>query len=173
MPESPSSDAITDLARAVGLALKQGRATLATAESCTGGGIAEAVTRIAGSSAWFGRGWVTYSNEAKQEELAVDMAVIRRHGAVSEEVVRLMAKGARRRAASDWAIAVSGIAGPDGGSAEKPVGTVWLAWAGPAGTGVECCLFSGDRHEVRAATVKRALSGLLERMGLAAEKSPV
>ncbi len=168
-----STDVITRLAGQAGHALKVAGATLATAESCTGGGIAEAVTRIAGSSAWFGRGWITYSNEAKQEELAVDMAVIRRHGAVSEEVVRLMAKGARRRAASDWAVAVSGIAGPDGGSAEKPVGTVWLAWAGPSGTDAECCLFPGDRAAVRAATVEKALSGLLEKMGLAVGKNSV
>lgn len=167
------SDAMTDLAARVGEALKAASATLATAESCTGGGIAEAVTRIPGSSTWFERGWVTYSNIAKQQELEVAEAIIREHGAVSEAVVRAMAEGARRRAGTTWAVAVSGIAGPDGGTAQKPVGTVWLAWAGPAGVYPERCLFPGDRTAVREAAVQKALSGLLQQMSLAPPKNPV
>lgn len=161
------TDPITDLAARLGAALNAAAATVTTAESCTGGGIAEALTRIPGSSAWFGQGWITYSNDAKRRELGVDHAVLRRQGAVSEEVVLQMAAGARDRADSTWAVAVSGIAGPDGGSADKPVGTVWLAWAGPEGVVAERCLFAGDREAVRRQTVEKALSGLLLQMGVA------
>lgn len=161
------TDLITDLAARLGVTLKAHGATVTTAESCTGGGIAEAVTRIPGSSAWFGQGWITYSNDAKRRELGVDHALLRRQGAVSEEVVLQMAAAARDRADSTWAVAVSGIAGPDGGSADKPVGTVWLAWAGPDGVVAERCLFAGDREAVRRQTVERALSGLLLQMGVA------
>lgn len=161
------SDHITGLAARVGVALKAAGASLATAESCTGGGIAEAVTRIPGSSAWFGLGWVTYSNEAKSRELGVAPELLHQQGAVSEAVVRAMAAGARTRADATWAVAVSGIAGPDGGSAGKPVGTVWIAWAGPDGVAAECSRFPGDREAVRRQTVERALAGLLEKMGVA------
>lgn len=158
---------ITDLADRTGAALRAAGATVATAESCTGGGIAEAITRIAGSSAWFERGWVTYSNKAKCIELGVLPEVIRTDGAVSESVVHAMAEGARKRAGTDWAVAVSGVAGPDGGSPEKPVGTVWLAWAGPDGVQTECHQFAGDRASVRHQTILRALQSLLEQMGVA------
>jgi len=161
------TDVVTELAARLGTGLKAAGQTVATAESCTGGGIAEALTRIAGSSVWFDRGWVTYSNKAKQQELGVSANVLRAQGAVSEVVVLAMAEAARQQAATDWAVAVSGIAGPDGGSAEKPVGTVWLAWAGPQGEIAEHHVFSGDREAVRRQTVLRALSGLLEQMGLA------
>nr|AMK59346.1 recombinase A [uncultured bacterium UPO53] len=161
------SDELAVLATRAASALKAAGQTVATAESCTGGGIAEALTRIAGSSAWFERGWVTYSNAAKQQDLEVEPALLRVHGAVSEPVVRAMAIGAQRRAGTTWALAVSGIAGPDGGAADKPVGTVWLAWAGPEGVAAERCLFAGDREAVRRQTVARVLSGLLERMGVA------
>ncbi len=161
------SDVITELAARLGAALKDAGVSLTTAESCTGGGIAEAVTRIPGSSAWFGQGWVTYSNKAKARELGVSADLLRQHGAVSEEVVLAMAEGAAAKAGATWAVAVSGIAGPDGGSADKPVGTVWLAWAGPQGVVAERCLFPGDRDAVRRQTVERALSGLLEKMGIA------
>ncbi|HQV41982.1 MAG TPA: CinA family protein [Moraxellaceae bacterium] len=164
------ADRITQLADQLGQALKAAGATLATAESCTGGGIAEAVTRIAGSSAWLERGWVTYSNKAKTVELGVLPEVIRANGAVSEAVVLAMAEGARVRAGVTWAVAVSGVAGPDGGTADKPVGTVWLAWAGPDGVSAECQLFPGDRAEVRQHTVERALLGLLEKMVVATSK---
>lgn len=161
------SDVITELAARVGDALKGAGASLTTAESCTGGGIAEAVTRIPGSSAWFGQGWVTYSNKAKARELGVPTDLLRQHGAVSEAVVLAMAEGAASQAGATWAVAVSGIAGPDGGSADKPVGTVWLAWSGPEGVVAERCLFPGDRDAVRRQTVERALAGLLEKMGVA------
>ncbi|MDQ8037328.1 MAG: CinA family protein [Pedobacter sp.] len=161
------SDVITELAARVGDALKGAGASLTTAESCTGGGIAEAVTRIPGSSAWFGQGWVTYSNKAKARELGVPTDLLRQHGAVSEAVVLAMAEGAASQAGATWAVAVSGIAGPDGGSADKPVGTVWLAWSGPEGVVAERCLFPGDRDAVRRQTVERALTGLLEKMGVA------
>lgn len=161
------TDVITELAACVGAALKGMDASLTTAESCTGGGIAEAITRIPGSSAWFGQAWVTYSNKAKARELGVQPDLLRQHGAVSEGVVRAMATGAAARAGATWAVAVSGIAGPDGGSPDKPVGTVWLAWAGPQSVFAECCLFSGDRDAVRRQTVERALRGLLEQMGVA------
>lgn len=164
------TDRITELADQLGQALKASAATLATAESCTGGGIAEAVTRIAGSSGWFERGWVTYSNKAKAIELGVAPELLRAEGAVSEAVVRAMADGARARAGVTWAVAVSGVAGPDGGSADKPVGTVWLAWAGLDGVITEHCLFSGDRAAVRQQTVETALSGLLKQMGVASDK---
>jgi len=164
------TDRITVLADQIGQALRTAGATVATAESCTGGGIAEAITRIAGSSAWFERGWVTYSNKAKAVELGVTPDVIRAEGAVSEGVVRAMADGARVRAGVTWAVAVSGVAGPDGGSPDKPVGTVWLAWAGPDGVVAERYFFPGGRAAVRQQTVEKALSGLFEKMSVASRE---
>ncbi len=137
---------------------------LATAESCTGGLIAATCTDLAGSSQWFERGFVTYSNEAKIELLGVDAALIARDGAVSESVVRAMAQGALDRSRAQVAVAVTGIAGPGGGSAAKPVGTVWLAWALPHGITSEVQHFSGDRAAVRAATVQHALRTLLSQL---------
>jgi nicotinamide-nucleotide amidase len=137
---------------------------MATAESCTGGLIAGACTDIAGSSDWFERGLVSYSNRAKTELLGVDPELIARHGAVSEAVARAMAEGARQRAAVDWAVAVTGVAGPSGGRPDKPVGTVWFAWATPAGTQTQVCRFAGDRDAVRQATVRHALAVLLDRL---------
>jgi nicotinamide-nucleotide amidase len=139
---------------------------LATAESCTGGMIAAACTDLAGSSDWFDRGIVSYSNRAKTDLLGVDPGLIAERGAVSEEVARAMAAGALERSAADLAVAVTGIAGPAGGSADKPVGLVWLAWArrDPAGRAVieaQRAHFSGDRAAVRRASVDRALRGLL------------
>ena len=135
---------------------------MATAESCTGGLIAAACTELAGSSVWFDRGFVTYSNEAKTELLGVDAALIAEHGAVSEQVARAMAEGALTRARVDVAVAVTGIAGPSGGSVDKPVGTVWLAWAQRNGsTRAEVHRFDGDRGQVRAQTCVLALDGLL------------
>ncbi len=137
---------------------------LATAESCTGGLIAAACTALAGSSDWFERGFVTYSNEAKSELLGVDAALIGAHGAVSEAVVRAMALGALQRAPVQLAVAVTGIAGPGGGSADKPVGLVWLAVAHATAEGaqVRCerLQLAGDRAAVRAQTVQRALRRL-------------
>jgi nicotinamide-nucleotide amidase len=133
---------------------------LATAESCTGGLIAGACTDLAGSSAWFERGFVTYSNAAKTEQLGVDAELIATHGAVSEPVVRAMALGALQHSHAQVAIAVTGVAGPSGGSADKPVGTVWFGWATPAGVQTQAQHFAGDRAAVRAATVHHALCQL-------------
>ncbi len=147
----------------VGEALKSRGWMLATAESCTGGGIAQAVTSVAGSSAWFERGFVTYSNLSKQQMLGVREATLIAHGAVSEATVREMAQGALRHSAAQAALAVSGIAGPGGGTPEKPVGTVWLAWATIDGRILATRqYFPGDRDEVRAQAVRAALQGLLD-----------
>jgi len=135
---------------------------MATAESCTGGMIAAACTDLAGSSNWFERGFVTYSNEAKSELLDVDAALIGRHGAVSEEVARAMVQGAIAHSRAQAAVAVTGVAGPAGGSAAKPVGTVWFGWATPAGIVSEMRRFDGDRAEVRQATVRHALQRMRE-----------
>jgi nicotinamide-nucleotide amidase len=135
---------------------------IAAAESCTGGLVAAACTAVAGSSDWFERGFVTYSNDAKQELLGVDAALLAAHGAVSEPVARAMAEGALARAPVQLAVAVTGIAGPGGAVPGKPVGTVWLAIAGPRGTQAERLQLDGDRAAVRAQTVAAALRRLLE-----------
>jgi len=135
---------------------------MATAESCTGGLIAATCTELAGSSNWFERGFVSYSNAAKCELLGVDAALIDAHGAVSEPVVRAMAVGALAHSRAQVAVAVTGVAGPSGGSAAKPVGTVWLAWATPTGVTSEVQHFAGDRAAVRQATVQYALARLAE-----------
>ena len=137
---------------------------LVTAESCTGGLIAAHCTDLSGSSAWFERGFVTYSNEAKAEQLGVPADLIAQEGAVSEAVARAMALGACYRSQAQVSVAVTGIAGPTGGSAEKPVGTVWLAWCVGGIAHAEKRLFSGDRAQIRAATVHAALEGLLQRL---------
>ena len=150
---------LMQLSEQVGLALKARGATLTTAESCTGGWIAKAITDIAGSSAWFERSFVTYSNEAKSQMIGVREVTLEQYGAVSEQVVIEMAIGALRAARADFAISVSGIAGPDGGSAEKPVGTVWFGIATVAGQGItqrEC--FEGDRESVRRQATAYALN---------------
>lgn len=134
---------------------------LATAESCTGGLIAGACTDLAGSSNWFERGFVTYSNEAKSELLGVDAALIAQHGAVSEAVARAMAQGALAHSRARVALAVTGVAGPSGGSADKPVGTVWFAWCVQGTLTSEMRCFAGDRAAVRAGAVQHALQRLL------------
>lgn len=157
------------LAATLGEALSARGWLLATAESCTGGWVAEAVTAIAGSSSWFDRGFVTYSNEAKQEMLGVQVATLAQHGAVSEAVVREMAEGALVRSRADLALAISGIAGPTGGSAEKPVGTVWIAWGTRAGEQLARCFhFDGDRTAVRRQSVAAALQGALRMLAVEA-----
>jgi nicotinamide-nucleotide amidase len=133
---------------------------LATAESCTGGLIAGACTDLSGSSNWFERGFVTYSNAAKSEMLGVDAALIAAEGAVSEPVARAMAEGAVARSSAQVAVAVTGVAGPTGGSAEKPVGTVWFGWSVAGRVHTERRRFDGDRATVRAATVHHALATL-------------
>jgi nicotinamide-nucleotide amidase len=138
---------------------------LVTAESCTGGWIAKVFTDVAGSSRWFECGYVTYSNEAKARDLGVSLRTLKEHGAVSEPTVREMAAGALRVSGADVSIAVSGIAGPDGGSAEKPVGTVWLCVGRRVGPNMELVvegdLFGGNREAVRRASVQRALELVL------------
>lgn len=138
---------------------------LATAESCTGGMIAAACTDLGGSSQWFERGFVTYSNEAKQELLGVDAQLISRHGAVSEPVVRAMASGAVRHSRAQVAVAVTGVAGPTGGSVDKPVGTVWFGFVVNGVLGSEQRRFQGDRAAVRTATVHHALQRLVQLLG--------
>jgi len=151
------------LARQLGDALLARSELLATAESCTGGGVSTALTAIAGSSRWFERGFVTYSNESKQEMLGVNAATLAAHGAVSEPTVHEMAAGALAKSRAQWSLAISGIAGPDGGTPDKPVGTVWFGWAGPAGfQRAERVVFSGDRQQVREQAVKHAIKGLLD-----------
>jgi nicotinamide-nucleotide amidase len=142
--------------------------TVATAESCTGGLIAGAITDVAGSSAWFDRGFVTYSNEAKIEMLGVGAATLEAHGAVSEATAREMVAGALARSGATIAVAVTGIAGPAGGSPSKPVGLVWLAWGRRDGrVEAQAEHFAGDRAAVRTATVRWALEGLIERASAA------
>ena len=156
---------LEDLSVRVGAALLERKLTLACAESCTGGWVAEVVTAIGGSSQWFERGFVTYSNAAKQELLGVKADTLRQDGAVSEAVVREMAAGALRRSHAQAALAISGVAGPSGGSPGKPVGTVCFAWVlhGGAPT-AETKHFSGDREAVRKQSVVHALQGLLRRL---------
>lgn len=153
---------VSDGVDALGQVLRKSGHRVATAESCTGGLIAAACTSVAGSSDWFECGFVTYSNAAKTDMLGVDATVIAEHGAVSEAVVRAMAEGARTRAQVRWAVAVSGIAGPAGGSRDKPVGTVWLALAGPGPTTAWRVLLDGDRTAVRTQTVEAAVAALLK-----------
>jgi nicotinamide-nucleotide amidase len=154
---------VIDIA-ALGELLRGRGERLVSAESCTGGLIAAACTSVAGSSDWFERGYVSYSNAAKTEVLGVSAALIDRHGAVSEEVARAMAGGALAHSHAQWAVAVTGIAGPGGATPGKPVGLVWLAWAGPEGLVAERRQFDGDRAAVRAQTVLRALEGLLAQL---------
>ncbi len=158
---------IDQLAHTVAAVLKARGLMLVTAESCTGGGVAEAVTRIAGSSEWFERGFVTYSNTSKREMLGVRPESLKKHGAVSEPIVREMAAGALKHSHAQIAIAVSGIAGPSGGTAQKPVGTVCLCWAVKHGALVsETQHLSGDRQAVRERATVVALRGLLDFLGV-------
>jgi nicotinamide-nucleotide amidase len=138
--------------------------TLSTAESCTGGWIAKCCTDRAGSSAWFERGFVTYSNEAKHGMLGVDETVLAEAGAVSREAALQLAGGAQASAGTDVAVAVTGIAGPEGGTAEKPVGSVWFAWAIQGSVDAEMKQFPGNRDAVRRHTVSHALQGLIDRL---------
>jgi nicotinamide-nucleotide amidase len=138
---------------------------LATAESCTGGWVAQTITAIAGSSAWFDRGFVTYSNAAKVDMLGVPEITLERHGAISEATARAMAQGVLAHSRANWALGITGVAGPTGGSREKPVGTVCFAWASTdGGCEAQTCQFTGDRAAVREQSVRHALEGLLERI---------
>ncbi|MBI6527513.1 nicotinamide-nucleotide amidase [Proteus vulgaris] len=159
-------DEMTHLSIEVGKALIEKKSTITTAESCTGGWIAKIITDIAGSSDYYHRGFVTYSNEAKHEMIGVDEQTLIKYGAVSEEVVLQMAKGALSAANADFAVSVSGIAGPGGGSKEKPVGLVWFGFAVKTTTGIQVtakhCIFSGSREQVRAGSVVFSLKSILK-----------
>jgi len=153
---------VNALAQEVGAKLKAAGATLVTAESCTGGWVSEVVTSVAGSSAWFDRGFVTYTNAAKQDLLGVQAATLQKHGAVSEETAREMARGALARSPATVAVSVTGIAGPGGAVPGKPVGTVCFGWARRGGAVTsETRRFDGDREAVRRQSVVHALQGVI------------
>jgi nicotinamide-nucleotide amidase len=158
-----TEDRITEIARDLGRIYKRRKLVIATAESCTAGGVSAAITRISGSAKWFDRGFVTYTNDAKKQMLGVKQRTLRMRGAVSEQVAHEMVKGALANSDADVAVAVTGIAGPGGGSRKKPVGTVWFAWAA-RGEEVQARVFrfKGDRVEVRRQTVAFALQGLID-----------
>jgi nicotinamide-nucleotide amidase len=152
---------IITLAEKLGQLLLKKKLKLVTAESCTGGGVAYAITAISGSSQWFDRGFVTYSNQSKQALLNISENLISTHGAVSEEVVKFMSQGALKNSLADISIAITGIAGPDGGSAEKPVGMIWFGITGKAfPTQTLCNHFSGNREEIRLLAIQEALEFL-------------
>lgn len=162
-----SDQQLHDLAIRVGETLQSRNLRLATAESCTGGWVAKVLTDIPGSSNWFDRGFISYSNAAKVESLGVKEATLIEYGAVSAETVAEMAAGALTHSAADMALAVSGIAGPDGGTADKPVGTIYLAWMLEEGLlHTEIHHFEGDREAIRRMTVAAALEGLLDVLAL-------
>jgi nicotinamide-nucleotide amidase len=158
------------LAAQVGELLKSHGLMLTTAESCTGGGVAQAITEVAGSSAWFERGFVTYSNLSKQQMLGVREITLAQFGAVSEMTAREMVAGALQHSAAQVALAVTGIAGPDGGSADKPVGTVWFAWGiKQRETHAQRHQLEGSRAEVRAQAVRIALLGMMDLLNQSTE----
>lgn len=155
---------LEQLASQVGDRLVSRNESLVTAESCTGGWVSMLVTAITGSSAWFDRGFVSYSNEAKQEMLAVDKQVIEIHGAVSEETARNMVQGAIENSNAQVGLSITGIAGPGGGTVDKPVGTVCFGWMVDGQCETETCHFSGDRNQVREQSVRHVLTILLDRL---------
>jgi nicotinamide-nucleotide amidase len=158
-----NEDDITIMAQKMGRACKRHHVMVATAESCTGGGVAAAITRIPGSAKWFDRGFVTYHNIAKKNMLGVRQATLHKYGAVSEAVALQMAAGALRNSMAQVSVAITGIAGPSGGTREKPVGTVWFAW-GARGHAPQARMFrfKGDRYEVRRQAVAMALQGIID-----------
>jgi nicotinamide-nucleotide amidase len=159
----PPDAELFHLSEQLGHLLKQKNWMLASAESCTGGWVGQTVTAVAGSSQWYERGFITYTNLSKQEMLDVPAATLEAHGAVSEETVREMARGALRHSRAQISVSVSGIAGPGGGTPKKPVGTVCLGWATTDGTLLSTtCRLGGDREEIRARAVAAALRGLIE-----------
>lgn len=173
MYSGPTTDSICtmndehlyELARELGEMLMAASQRVAVAESCTGGWVGKVLTGIPGSSRWFECGFATYTNVAKMRMLGVPEAAFNPGGAVSAPVVEAMAAGAVEQSDAAWSLGISGIAGPDGGSRDKPVGTVWIGWAGPGrDPDSRCFLFEGDRDAVRQASVQAALEGLLERM---------
>jgi len=160
----PHSD-LKDLGQQLGLILRARNSVIATAESCTGGWIAQAITSVSGSSDWFSCGLVTYSNDSKVALLGVEEELLARHGAVSEQVVLAMVDGVLARSGADCAIASTGIAGPGGGTVDKPIGTVWIGLGvrGRKST-AKCYLFSGDRESVRNQTVQSGLAWMIEEL---------
>ncbi len=156
-----SQQALTELAGEIGESLSARALQLAVAESCTGGWLAQCCTDIAGASHWFDRGWVTYSNQAKQDCLGVSENTLEKQGAVSKATAIEMAEGALAQSDADISVAITGIAGPDGGSEDKPIGTIWFAWAMPQRTTlVQHQFLSGDRQSIRAQAVEIALRGI-------------
>jgi nicotinamide-nucleotide amidase len=155
---------IEHLAERLGYLLQRCGAKIAVAESCTGGGVAQAITSVAGSSKWFDCGLITYSNSIKNKLLEIDVDVLTEQGAVSEATVKKMAQRVREIACADYALAVSGIAGPDGGTIEKPVGTVWFCWAGPSYIDTGKYSLKGNRQSVREQAVKISLQQMLHRI---------
>lgn len=173
---TPSDAQLTALARDLGEALRVRGARVACVESCTGGWIAKTLTDVPGSSAWFGWGWVTYANDAKRQLVGVPEAILASRGAVSEAAVAAMARAGRILSGAEFAVAVSGVAGPDGGTPEKPVGTVWFGWDGPAAAVDQSAagavdrdvpgitqrrVLAGDRESIRRQAVAHALTGML------------
>jgi len=159
-----NSQTLTTIAQQLGEILCKKNAKLTTAESCTGGGTYEAITAVTGSSQWFEFGFVTYANSAKQQLLGVSKEALDEYGAVSEQVVKQMAQGAIKQSQADYAIAVSGIAGPDGGTQDKPIGTVWVCWQTPTRSWTQQLMLSGDRQAVRTAAIKKSLQQLLQHL---------
>jgi nicotinamide-nucleotide amidase len=160
---SYSDASLNELTQQVAGCLLENKLRLVTAESCTGGWVAKCCTDLAGSSVWFERGFVTYSNQAKQTELHVSASTLLNHGAVSSAVVEEMAHGALTSSDANISVSISGIAGPDGGTKEKPVGTVWIAWGNRSGTiHSQCFHFEGNRDLVRRQAVHHALQGIIK-----------
>ena len=157
----PTDSIVHQLAIRVGNKLRDARLMLATAESCTGGMVATAITDISGSSGWFERGFVTYSNQAKAEMIGVPPELIEKYGAVSEPVAHAMAEGALRNSRAQVSLAITGVAGPGGGTPEKPVGMVSFGWSNRLHTSVETLVFKGDREQIRVQAAVHALRGLL------------
>ncbi len=157
-----SDEDLKQLTLQVAHALRQGNKMLTTAESCTGGWVAKCCTDIAGSSTWFERGFVSYSNQSKQDMLGVKTETLSAFGAVSKQTVLEMAQGALKHTNTNISVAISGIAGPDGGSDDKPVGTVWFAWATKNSAKSELHHFSGDRDAIRRQAVATALEGIIK-----------
>ncbi len=158
----PTDSVVHQLAVRAGNKLRETRLMLTTAESCTGGMVATAITDISGSSGWFERGFVTYSNQAKTEMIGVPADLIDKHGAVSEPVARAMAEGALRNSRAQVSLAITGVAGPGGGTETKPVGMVCFAWSNRLHTSAETLVFKGDREQIRVQAAAHALRGLLE-----------
>ena len=164
MSDLSNSQTLTTITQQLGEMLCKKNAKLTTAESCTGGGISEAITAVPGSSQWFEFGFVTYANTAKQKLLGVSKETLDKQGAVSEQVVMELAQGALLQSGADYAIAVSGVAGPDGGTKDKPVGTVWVCWHTPTESWAQKLMLSGDRQTVRTAAIKKSLQQLLQHL---------